>query len=139
MIIRTYEELIRIPTFIGRYEYLKLGDRIGKDTFGFDRYLNQLFYKSNEWLKVRDSIILRDNGHDLGIEDYEIVGKIIVHHMNPIAVDDLKLNTDFLLNPNYLICTSLTTHNAIHFGTADVLVPQFVVERSKNDTCPWRH
>lgn len=137
MIIRTYSELIQLPTFEERYRYLRLGGRVGEDTFGFDRYLNQLFYKSDEWLAIRDEIIIRDNGCDLGIEGREIFGRILIHHMNPIRVKDIVDRTDYLLNPEYLICTVKNTHDAIHYGNEEslILVPR---ERTKNDTCPWR-
>lgn len=137
MSIRTYSELMTLPTYEERYRYLKLGGRVGEETFGFDRYLNQEFYKSDEWLKVRDEVIIRDNGCDLGIPDREIHGRILVHHMNPITIDDIKNRSEFLLNPEYLITTVKNTHDAIHYGDESLLftVPK---ERSKNDTCPWR-
>ncbi len=136
-IIRTYSELIQLPTFEERYRYLRLGGRVGEDTFGFDRYLNQLFYKSDEWLSLRDEIIIRDNGCDLGIKGREIFGRILIHHMNPITVNDILNRTDYLLNPEYLICTVKNTHDAIHYGNEEslILVPR---ERTKNDTSPWR-
>lgn len=136
-IIRTYSELIQLPTFEERYRYLRLGGRVGEDTFGFDRYLNQLFYKSDEWLSRRDEIIIRDNGCDLGIPGREIYGRILIHHMNPIAVRDILNRTEYLLNPEYLISTIKNTHDAIHYGNEEslILVPP---ERVKNDTCPWR-
>ena len=136
--IRTYSELIKIPTFIERYRYLKLSNKVGESTFGFDRYLNQMFYKSPEWRSLRDKIILRDNGCDLGIDDREIFGKIYVHHMNPISKYDLIHKTDLLLNPDYMICVSHLTHLAIHYGDEDLLFKDRFVERTKNDTCPWR-
>lgn len=136
-IIRTYSELISLPTFEERFEYLKLGGKVGEETFGFDRYLNQIFYKSKEWEELRNKIILRDCGCDLGISDYEIQGKILIHHMNPITKDDILNRTDYLLNPEYLICTSKSTHDAIHYGNSDLLYAG-PVERFKNDTCPWR-
>lgn len=136
--IRTYSELIRLPTFEERFRYLKLDGLVGKDTFGFDRYLNQEFYRSKEWKEVRDFVIVRDNGCDLGMDGYEIVGRIYIHHMNPITVNDIVHSSDFLLNPNYLICVSHNTHNAVHYGDEDLLVTA-PVERRKNDTCPWRH
>lgn len=136
--IRTYSELIRLPTFEERFRYLKLDGLVGKDTFGFDRYLNQEFYRSKEWKEVRDFVIVRDNGCDLGMDSYEIVGRIYIHHMNPITVNDIIHSSDFLLNPDYLICVSHNTHNAVHYGDEDLLVTA-PVERRKNDTCPWRH
>lgn len=136
--IRTYSELITLPTFKERYEYLRLGGVVGKDTFRFDRYLNQIFYKSLEWQSVRREVIIRDNGCDLGLDGYEIKGKILIHHMNPINVEDILNRSDTLLNPEYLITTVLATHNAIHYGDA-TLLSTLPKERSKNDTCPWRH
>ena len=135
--IRTYSELIRLPTFEERFRYLKLDGLVGKDTFGFDRYLNQEFYRSKEWKEVRDFVIVRDNGCDLGMDGYEIVGRIYIHHMNPITVNDIVYSSDFLLNPGYLICMSHNTHNAVHYGDEDLLVTA-PVERRKNDTCPWK-
>lgn len=137
--IRTYSELMKLETFKERYEYLRLGGTVGEETFGFDRYLNQMFYKTPEWQSVRNKIIVRDNGCDLGIEDREIRGsKILIHHMNPITVEDILNRSDYLLNPEYLICTIKNTHDAIHYGNSDLLYEDLVV-RSKNDTCPWRH
>lgn len=135
--IRTYSELMRLPTFEERFRYLKLDGLVGKDTFGFDRYLNQEFYRSKEWKEVRDFVIVRDNGCDLGMDGYEIVGRIYIHHMNPITVNDIVHSSDFLLNPDYLICVSHNTHNAVHYGDEDLLVTA-PVERRKNDTCPWK-
>lgn len=137
--IKTYSELITLPTFIERFEYLKIGGTVGEETFGFDRYLNQIFYKSREWLSVRDYVIVRDNGCDLGISDRQIPNgfRILVHHMNPITVDDIVKRSDFLLNPEYLISTIKNTHDAIHFGDASLLITE-PIERSPNDTCPWR-
>ena len=137
MTIRTYSELITLPTFEERYRYLRLGGNVGEETFGFDRYLNQLFYKTKEWRALRNQIIVRDNGCDLGIEDREIFGRIIIHHMNPITVDDIKRRSEFLLNPEYLISTSHNTHQAISYGDEGLLITM-PVERSRNDTCPWR-
>lgn len=141
--IKTYSELITIPSFEERFEYLKLGGRVGEDTFGFDRYLNQLFYTSNEWKDIRDHVILRDTGHndycqDLGMPfGYDIHGKILIHHMNPIDKEDILGRSKYLLDPEYLICTIHNTHNAIHYGDADLLY-QAPVERFRNDTCPWK-
>lgn len=137
MIIRTYEELITIPTFEERYHYLKLNGQVGEETFGFDRYLNQTFYTSDEWRKVRRDIIVRDLGCDLGMPDREIKGKIIVHHMNPIMVKDILHRSEFLLDPNYLICTLDSTHKAIHYGD-EHLLRLAPVERTPFDTCPWK-
>lgn len=136
-IIRTYKELIQLPTFEERFDYLAIGGMIGEDTFGFDRYLNQKFYRSKEWKQIRDHVIVRDMGCDLGVEGYELYGKIIIHHMNPIAARDIVEVTDILLNPDYLISTSPNTHNAIHFGSKDIL-PKAPTERRPNDTCPWK-
>lgn len=135
-IIRTYEDLIKIDSFEDRFEYLKLSGAVGEDTFGFDRWLNQIFYKSKEWRRVRDEVIVRDMGHDLAHEDYSIKGKVIIHHMNPIFLDDLVDRTEFLLDPNYLICTSHNTHNAIHFGDQNLL-PKKPIERRPGDTKLW--
>lgn len=135
--IRTYSELIKLKTFKERFEYLKLDGIVGEETFGFDRYMNQIFYKSKEWASVRREVIIRDNGCDLGVDGYEIHGKILIHHMNPINLSDIVHKTDELLNPDYLITTVLSTHNAIHYGDASLL-PALPVERRANDTCPWR-
>lgn len=135
--IRTYSELSLLPTFEERFRYLKLSGSVGKETFGFDRYMNQLFYKSPEWRSIRNQVIIRDNGCDLGIEDYLIFGKIIIHHMNPISQRDLETKSELLMNPEYMITTTLKTHNAIHYGDESQL-PMRYVERTKNDTCPWK-
>lgn len=135
--IRTYSELIKLKTFKDRFEYLKLDGIVGEETFGFDRYMNQIFYKSREWTSVRRSVIIRDNGCDLGVEGYEIHGKILIHHMNPINLSGIVHKTDELLNPDYLITTVLSTHNAIHYGDASLL-PVLPIERRANDTCPWK-
>lgn len=126
-----------LPTFKERFRYLKLGGRVGEDTFGFDRYLNQKFYKSKEWLSIRDYVIIRDCACDLGIEDRPIESRIIIHHMNPITKDDIVNQTEFLLNPEYMISTVKRTHDAIHYGDESLLFDA-PIERSKNDTCPWR-
>ena len=138
MIIRTYSELSQLVTFEERYNYLQLNGKVCEETFGFDRWLNQTFYKSKEWKQVRNHVIVRDNGCDLGIEGYEIYGRIYIHHMNPISVEDIRCSTDYLLNPEYLISTTHQTHNAIHYGDENLLVTP-IDERKKNDTCPWRH
>lgn len=137
MSIRTYSELITLPTFEERFQYLKLNGRVGEETFGFDRYLNQMLYTSSEWRRVRNQVIVRDNGCDLGIQDREIHGLILVHHMNPIDVDDILYRMDYVLNPEYLISTVKNTHNAIHYGDERLLVTE-PIERSPNDTCPWK-
>lgn len=138
MSIRTYSELILLPTFEERFKYLQLNGRVGDDTFGFDRYINQNFYRSAEWKRIRDQIIIRDNGCDLALEGYEIYGRILIHHMNPITVKDVELSTEYLMNPEYLICVTHNTHNAIHYGDEKLLTKGPVV-RTKNDTCPWKH
>lgn len=135
--IRTYSELSDISSFEERYEYLKLDGAVGVATFGFDRYLNQRFYQSKEWKDIRNHIIARDCGCDLGVIGYEIYGKIYIHHMNPIMVSDLRHNTRFLLEPEYLICTTHNTHNAIHYGNKELLILE-PIERRANDTCPWK-
>lgn len=137
MSIRTYSELIKLPTFKERYNYLRLGGYVGEDTFGFDRYLNQLFYKSQKWKTVRDFVIVRDNACDLGVEGYEIHGRILIHHMNPITKRDIEVKSEFLLDPEFLITTVHLTHNAIHYGDESLLFTA-PIERTKNDTCPWR-
>lgn len=138
MSIKTYSELITIPTFIERFRYVKLGGTIGEETFGFDRYLNQLLYKSQRWKDTRDFVIIRDNGCDLGVDGHDIHGKIIVHHMNPITIEDVLYERDCVFDPEFLISTRLATHNAIHYGDESLLVIA-PVERRRNDMCPWRH
>jgi len=135
--LRTYRELKRIPTFIERYQYLRLAGRIGESTFGFDRYINQLFYNSKRWRRTRDGIIIRDNGCDLGVEGYDLTYRIIIHHMNPISEKDIELDRESIYDPDLLISTSPNTHTAIHFGD-ESLLPQLPIIRRKNDTCPWR-
>ena len=136
--MRTYSELITLPTFKERFEYLKLDGRVGEDTFGFDRWLNQQFYHSRLWEDAKREVIIRDNGCDLGLEDYEIRGRILVHHMNPINKEDIIRKSDILLNPEYLISTCKRTHDAIHYGDFDLANQNGFVERRPNDTCPWR-
>lgn len=135
--IRTYSELITLPTFEERFEYLRLGGKVGAETFGFDRYLNQIFYKSDKWLSVRDKVIIRDNGCDLGIEGREIYDRILVHHMNPITMDDIVNHSSWILDPEYLITTVKNTHDAIHYSDENLLIKD-PIERKKNDMCPWR-
>ena len=135
-VIRTYNELMKLKTFDDRFDYLKLNGRVANQTFGFDRYLNQTFYKSPLWLRTRRDIIVRDLGCDLGMQGYEIYNKIIIHHMNPINIEDIRDRTDYLLNQNYLICTCLNTHNAIHYGDRS---PNIITERTRGDTCPWKY
>lgn len=136
-IIRAYSELIRIPTFAERFEYLRLDGQVGSETFGFDRYLNQRFYHSSEWRSVRDYIIARDLGCDLAMDGYEIYGRIYIHHMNPITQLDIVHSNADMLNPEYLICTTHNTHNAIHYGDMSSLAIG-PIERRPNDTCPWK-
>lgn len=135
--IRTYSNLIQLPTFEERFNYLKLNGQVGSMTFGFDRVLNQIFYKTKEWKRIRRDLILRDNGCDLGIFDREIAGRILIHHMNPINEDDIKNRSEMLLNPEYLICVSHNTHNAIHYGDESLLVRAPIIRRP-GDTCLWR-
>lgn len=134
---RCYSELIKLETFEERFNYLKLDGLVGETTFGFDRIFNQRFYKSEEWKQTRDKIIIRDNGCDLGCIGHDIYKSIYVHHMNPIMLDDIKNISEYLLNPEYLICVSLSTHNAIHYGDYESIA-QNVIERKPNDTCPWK-
>ena len=137
--IRTFNELRSLKTFEDRFDYLQLYGKVGLDTFGFDRIFNQMFYRSKEWKRMRDEIIVRDLGRDLGIEGREILyGKIVIHHMNPISIKDIEESTEFLLNPNYLITTTPNTHRAIHYGDKSLLALD-PVERRPNDTCPWKH
>ena len=137
MSIRTYSELITLPAFEERFRYLQLGGKVGEDTFGHDRYLNQMFYTSDEWRRIRRDVIVRDNGCDLGIQDREIHGLIIIHHMNPITIEDIINRSEFLLNPEYLISTVKNTHDAIHFSDERILITD-PIERRPNDTCPWK-
>ena len=137
MAIRTYSELIQIPTYKERFEYLRLDGQVGRDTFGYDRYLNQIFYRSQKWKSIRDQIIIRDNGCDLAMEGYDIYSKIIIHHMNPITIKDIELESDYLMDPEFLICVTHNTHNAIHYSDSNLLITA-PIERTKNDTCPWR-
>lgn len=138
MNIRTYSELIALPTFEERYNYLKLDGKVGEETFGSDRWLNQLFYKKDhDWLSIRDKIIIRDNGCDLAVSGRDIHSRILIHHMNPITKEDILCRSEFLLNPEYLICTTKNTHDAIHYGDESLLVKD-PVKRYKNDTCPWK-
>ena len=134
---RCYTELIQLPTFKERYEYLRLGGIVGEDTFGFDRYMNQKFYRSPEWKQIRRDVIIRDEGRDLAMEGYELHGNIFVHHMNPISSKDLEDVSDWILDPEYLVCVSKRTHDAIHFGDASLL-PKLPEIRTPNDMCPWK-
>jgi len=148
MNIRTYSELITLPTFEERYKYLRLGGKIGEITFGFDKYLYENFLRSDEWIELRDFVIIRDGGCDLAMPDREIFGwkdrltkkvsnRIIVHHMNPVRKEDILRRTKFLLDPEYLVCTIKNTHDAIHYGDESLLI-KAPVERTPNDTCPWK-
>ena len=138
MSIRTYSELITIPTFEERFEYLQLKGSVGKDTFGYDRYLNQVLYRSPEWKRLRNQIIIRDDGCDLACDGYDIYGKVLIHHLNPITVEDVLARSRKVFDPDNLVCVSHNTHNAIHYGDVDSLATGPII-RTKNDTCPWRH
>lgn len=133
---RCYSELSKLNTFEERFNYLRLKGAVGADTFGFDRYLNQRFYRSPEWKTARRDVIIRDNGCDLGLEGYELYNNIYVHHMNPISPSDLIHGETWIYDPEYLICVSFNTHQAIHYGDISLL-PKLPVERTMNDTCPW--
>lgn len=135
--IRTYSELIEIPTYKERFDYLKLDGVVGKATFGSKRYLNQKFYTSYEWKRIRDVVITRDLGRDLAMDGYDIEGRIQIHHMNPMMIQDVIMHSDDILNPEYLITTSYNTHKAIHYGNEDMLVLP-PLKRMPNDTCPWK-
>jgi len=135
--IRTYNELCQFDTFEDRFNYLKLSGYVGEDTFGWDRYLNQIFYRSKEWRQIRNYVISRDNGCDLGIEGYEISGTVYIHHINPITKDDIICKTPFLTDPQYMVSVSLLTHNAIHYGSEPPIKKTEVI-RTPNDTCPWK-
>lgn len=136
MIMRTYNELIRYDTFEDRYNYLKLVGRVGESTFGFDRYMNQVLYHSRRWQKVRDEVIIRDDGCDMGLADFIIYDKVIVHHMNPISIEDIEDESDAVFDPRFLICVSVSTHNAIHFGD-DKMIPKGPIQRIPGDTKLW--
>ena len=135
--MRTYTELNAIPDYEERYRYLKLNGQVGEETFGCDRIFNQMFYNSVEWRHIRQQVIVRDNGCDMGMPEHEIGGRIIIHHMNPITIEDIRKGTTFLLNPEYLVCVSENTHKAIHYGDESLIDHEPVV-RSPNDTCPWK-
>jgi hypothetical protein len=137
-IIRSYSELMTIPTFIERYNYLRLDGVVGATTFGYDRYLNQVLYTSKEWRSFRDKIITRDDGCDLACEDFELHSRIIVHHINPITVEDVLSRSSKVFDPENVVCVSHMTHEAIHYGD-ESLLPLLPKERMINDTCPWRH
>lgn len=136
--LRSYSELSRLRTFDERFRYLLLAGSVGVETFGFDRCVNQRFYRSEEWKHVRNIVIARDNGCDLGIEGRDINGRVYVHHMNPMNLEQINDHMDLILDPEYLVCVTFATHNAIHYGDESyiTLAP---VERQPNDTCPWKH
>ena len=138
MSIKTYSELITLPTFEERFEYLQLKGSVGKDTFGYDRHLNQVLYRSPEWKRLRNQIIIRDAGCDLACDGYDIYDKVLIHHLNPITVEDVLARSRKVFDPDNLVCVSHNTHNAIHYGDVDLLVTGPII-RTKNDTCPWRH
>lgn len=135
--IKTYSEMILLPTFLERFRYLQIGGMVGAETFGFDRYLNQSLYRTAEWKRFRNEIIVRDNGCDLGCDDRTIYGKILVHHINPLTVEDIVNRHSCVFDPDNVICVSLDTHNAIHYGDEELLMLG-PIERKPNDTCPWR-
>lgn len=136
--MKTYSELIKLPTFEERFRYLKLDGKIGSDTFGFERYLNQILYHMREWKDIRRKVIVRDEGCDLAIPDREIFGQVMVHHMNPITIEDVEEHNPDIFDPEFLITVSKTTHNAIHYGDESLLFPSEPIIRTKGDTCPWR-
>ena len=136
-IIRTYSEMILLPTFLERFRYLQIGGKVGAETFGYDRYLNQTLYRTAEWKRFRREVIIRDNGCDLGCDDREIYGKILVHHINPITADDIINRHSNVFNLDNVICVSLDTHNAIHYSDESLLITE-PIERKPNDTCLWR-
>lgn len=136
MTIRTYSELSRLETFEERFEYLRLHGRVGRSTFGFDRYLNQKFYRSREWKVTRDYVIVRDEGCDLGVLGYEIAEKALIHHINPVKPEDIVGKEDWLLDPEFLITTTHRTHNAIHYSDISLL-PKVVIAREPGDTRLW--
>lgn len=138
MNIKSYSECILLPTFLERFRYLQIGGYVGKETFGYDRYLNQILYRTPEWKRFRRDMILRDNGCDLACEGYEIHGNILVHHINPISVEDVVNRNPCIFDPDNVICTSLNTHNAVHYSDESILVTEPVV-RTPYDACPWKH
>lgn len=136
--IRTYSELIKLHTFKERFLYLQLNGKVGEETFGYDRYLNQVFYHSPEWRRIRKQVLIRDDGNEMGLPDYPIHGYIYVHHMNPISLKDIDDRKEDILNPEYLICVSKNTHDAIHYSNEDILIKRDPVIRKPNDTTPWK-
>lgn len=137
MSIKTYSELITIPDYLDRYQYLRIGGKVGAETFGYDRYLNQILYTSKEWLRFRNDVIIRDNGCDMGHPDYQLDERILVHHIDPITVEDVLNRHPKVFDFENVVCVSLNTHNAIHYGDESLLVLP-PLERRPNDTCPWR-
>lgn len=135
--IRCYKDLSRLESFMERYQYLRIHGKVGEETFGLDRYINQSLYKSQRWKNIRSQVIIRDNGCDLGVDGHEIDRYIVVHHMNPITLEDIEEERDVVFDPEYLICCTSRTHQAIHFGD-EGLLPKDYVERKPNDTCLWR-
>mgnify|MGYP001109879681 FL=1 len=135
--IKTYSEMVRLPTFLERYRYLKIGGQVGYETFGYDRYLNQILYRSPEWKRFRRDIIIRDNGCDLACDGYDIIGKVLIHHIDPITVRDIKLRDQKIFDPENVVSVTLNTHNAIHYGDESLLITEPLV-RTPNDTCPWK-
>jgi len=136
--IKSYSEMIRLNTFLERFEYLKLKGKVGDETFGYSRYLNQHFYHTREWKNVRDQVIIRDNGCDLAIDDREIRDRILIHHINPITEEDILDRNPLVFDLDNLVCVSKLTHDAIHYGDSNLLPSDTIVIRTKNDTCPWR-
>lgn len=137
--IRTYSELIQLPTFEERFKYLQLNGEVGKETFGYDRYLNQVFYHSPEWKRLRNKIIIRDQGRDLAMINHDILGRVYIHHMNPIMLRDIDERNPDIMNPEFLVCCAHKTHNAIHYGDENLIKEPTLVERRPNDTCPWKN
>ena len=136
--LRNYTELSKLKTFEDRFRYLLLDGSVSQDTFGFDRWMNQIFYRSSQWKRIRDKVIIRDNSCDLGIDGHDIYGKVLVHHMNPVTKEEIMSGSMSLLDPEYLISVSMDTHNAIHYGDLSYLKRFSVAERMPNDTCPWK-
>ncbi|MBR6287808.1 MAG: hypothetical protein IKR19_00515 [Acholeplasmatales bacterium] len=135
---KRYSELQKLNTFEERFEYTKLDGQVGLDTFGFDRYMNQQFYRSKEWRDIRDKVIIRDNACDLGMPGHEIRGRVYIHHLNPLTPEDIEESTDLLFDLDNLICVSQETHNAIHYGDDSILDKYKIIERTPKDTCPWK-
>lgn len=136
--IKTYSEMIKFDSFYERFEYLKLNGYVGEDTFGNQRFLNQILYKTPEWRKIRREIILRDNGMDLGVTGCTICGKVLIHHINPITIEDIQNRNFKIFDPENLVCVSHKTHNTIHYGNIQKILNSELTIRSKNDTIPWK-